>query len=62
MKQLALILHESFSSILENHPMIVRPDLQRESPYFHGLWFYFYLSGAQISLVGGLTPCFKSPV
>ena len=23
--------------------MIVRPDLQCESPYFHGLW-YFYLS------------------
>jgi hypothetical protein len=23
--------------------MIIRPDLQCESPYFHGLW-YFYLS------------------
>jgi hypothetical protein len=23
--------------------MIVRPDLQCESPYFHGLW-YFYLN------------------
>jgi hypothetical protein len=36
------ILHESFSSILEKHFMIVRPDLQCESPYFHWLW-YFYL-------------------
>jgi hypothetical protein len=36
------ILHECFSSILKNYLMIVRPDLQSKSPYFHGLW-YFYL-------------------
>ena len=42
MKQLAFVLHESFSSILENYLMLVRPDLQCESPYFLGLW-YFYL-------------------
>jgi hypothetical protein len=34
------ILHESFSSMLENDLMIVRPNLQCESPYFHGLWYF----------------------
>jgi hypothetical protein len=37
------ILHKSFSSILRNHLMIVRLDLQCESPYIQGLW-YFYLT------------------
>jgi hypothetical protein len=30
-------------SILETYLMIVIPDLECKSPYFHGLW-YFYLN------------------
>ena len=36
------IPRESFSSVLENYLMILRPYVQCESPYFHSLW-YFYL-------------------
>ena len=43
------ILHESFLSILENYLMIVRPNLQCKSPYFHGSW-YFYLIYLSINL------------
>ena len=46
--------------------MIVRPDLQCESPYFHGLW-YFYLmqtrfgiGNASQILVKALNDYFKS--
>jgi hypothetical protein len=35
-------LHKYVSSILENYIMIVKLDLQCESPYFHKLW-HFYL-------------------
>ena len=43
------ILHETFSSILENYLVIVRPYLQCKSPYFHRLW-YFYLSATIFQL------------
>ena len=35
------ILHESFSSILENYLMNLRPYLPCESPYFHKLWYIY---------------------
>ena len=42
MKQLAFFMNPSRLSWKINYLMIVRPDLQCESPYSHGLW-YFYL-------------------
>ena len=38
------IFHESFSSILENYLMIVRPDLQCESPYFSRVMIFLTYS------------------
>ena len=45
MKQLAFFMNPSRLCWKINYLRIVRPDLQCESPYFHGLWS-FYLSNS----------------